>query len=125
MKNEEKTSTNVTVEPNNIHHVLLNLGVASHLSGYTYIVQSLELVLIDPDLLHHVTKGLYIVVAKKYGVKPANVERAIRLAISTTLTYGNMDFINSVFRNSVRPDKGAPTNTMFLSRLYYYLNGVK
>lgn len=27
MKNEEKTSTNVTVEPNNIHHVLLNLGV--------------------------------------------------------------------------------------------------
>ena len=114
MKNEEKTSTNVTVEPNNIHHVLLNLGVASHLSGYTYIVQS-----------HHVTKGLYIDVAKKYGVKPANVERAIRHAISTTWTYGNMDFINSVFRNSVRPDKGAPTNTMFLSRLYYYLNGVK
>lgn len=124
MKNTEKNSTNAIAEHTHIHHVLLDLGVASHLIGYTYIVKSLELVLTDPNLLHHVTKGLYIDVAKKFGVKPANVERAIRHAISTTWTYGNMDFINSVFRNSVRPDKGAPTNTMFLSRLYYYLNGV-
>ena len=49
MNNVENTHQTVTVEPNNIHHVLLDLGVASHLSGYTNIVQSLEWLLIDRD----------------------------------------------------------------------------
>ena len=48
----------INVENNNIHYALLKLGVPPHLKGYSYIVYALELVLIDPNLLQHITKGL-------------------------------------------------------------------
>ena len=115
----------INVQNNNIHYALLKLGVPPHLKGYSYIVYALELVLIDPNLLQHITKGLYIDVAKKYGTTPSRVERAIRHAITTTFQYGNKEFINSIFQNCLRPDRNAPTNTMFLARLYYYLTLVK
>lgn len=115
----------INVENNNIHYVLLKLGVPPHLRGYTYIVYAMELVLIDPDLLQHITKGLYIDVARKYDTTPSRVERAIRHAITTTFQCGNKEFINSIFQNCLKPDRNAPTNTMFLARLYYHLTLVK
>ena len=119
--NNEIFDVKIKVENNYIHYVLLKLGVPPHLKGYSYIVYALELVLIDPNLLQHITKELYIDVAKKYDTTPSRVERAIRHAITTTFQYGNKEFINSVFQNCLRPDRPAPTNTMFLARLYYYL----
>jgi hypothetical protein len=57
--------TNATIQldsinTNTIHEVLLNIGVQPHLYGYSYLVYALELILIDADCLHSVTKGLYI-----------------------------------------------------------------
>lgn len=120
-ENGQKIKVVVRIETTTIHDILLKIGVQPHLSGYAYMVSALEMVLIEPDLLYHVTKGLYVDVAKKFNVRPANVERAIRHAISVTWLHGNMEYIDRIFKNCINPNKGVPTNTLFLARVYYYL----
>lgn len=109
------------INPGTIHEVLLEIGVPPHLYGYSYLVYALELILIDPDCLHSVTKGLYIDIALKFKTQPAKVECAIRHAISATWLRGDAEVLNSIFKNCIKPGKGIPTNTVFLARLYYYI----
>lgn len=116
-----KQAVSFRVNTTLMHKLLLHIGVPAHLYGYGFIIYALELILLDPDLLHHVTKGLYIDVAQKFNTNPSRVERAIRHAISVAWLHGDITFINELFRNSISPDKDTPTNTMFLARLYYYI----
>lgn len=116
---ENMVTFRVNTDP--MHELLLRIGVPPHIYGYAYIIYAIELILFDPDLLHHVTKGLYIDIASKFNTNPSRVERAIRHAINVAWLHGDLNFITQVFRNCVRSDKGVPTNTMFLARLYYYV----
>ena len=117
----QKFKVVVRIETTTIHDILLKIGAQPHLNGHAYMVYALELVLLDPELLHHVTKGLYIDIANKFNTKPYSVERGIRHAISTTWLHGNLKYIDKVFQNCIDPNKGVPTNTLFLARLYYYI----
>lgn len=103
------------------HELLLRIGIPAHLYGYGFIIYALEQSLQNPSVLHHVTKGLYIDIAKNFQTNPCSVEHAIRHAISVACKHGDVEFINQIFKNSIRPNKNAPTNTMFLARLYYYI----
>ncbi len=107
---------------NPIQELILTIGVPPNLYGYGYIVYAVELLLMEPEYQHYITKGLYVEVAKKFETTPSRVERAIRHAINVTWTYGNRNCIDTIFKNCVRPDKGVPSNSVFLSRLYYYVN---
>ncbi len=118
----EQTLTLQRIHTARTHEILLRIGVPPHLYGYEYIIHSVELILHNPDLLHHITKGLYIDVASYFKTNPARVERAIRHAIHVTWLHGNISLINDIFRYSIRIDKCVPTNTMFLARLYHYIN---
>ena len=104
-----------------LHEILLSIGIPPNIHGYSYIVHSLELIIEDPQAMYSVTKGLYIDVAKKFGTKPTSVERSIRFAIGSAWKYGNQEFIHSIFKSCIRPYKKAPSNSVFLSRLYYYI----
>lgn len=115
----------IKIETTPIHKILLNIGMPPNLLGYSYIIYAAELMLQNPDVLHALTKELYVDIAKQYRTTPSRVERAIRNAISVTWLYGNYDFINKVFRNCIRPDKGTPTNSLFLSRIYYYISNME
>lgn len=106
-----------------IHDILLSIGMPPNLLGYSYVLYATELILSNPDYMHAITKELYVEVARKYNSTPSRVERAIRHAIGTTWLHGNLDYINQIFINCIRPDKGTPTNSLFLSRIYYYLLG--
>lgn len=79
----------------------------------------------NPLYLNVITKGLYKDIADKYGTTPASVERGIRHAIGVAWQYGNINYIDHIFYNCVRPDKGTPTNSLFLSRLFHYFNNVE
>ena len=105
-----------------VHELLLRIGIPSHLYGYSFIIYALEQSLQNPNVLHHVTKGLYLDIAKYFQTNPCSVEHAIRHAISVACKYGDTEFINQIFKNSIRPNKSVPTNTMFLARLYYYIS---
>lgn len=109
------------MESRNVQELLLSIGFPQHVYGYDYILYSLELISQNPGILHHITKELYPEVAKHFGTKPARVERAIRTAIQITWLYGNMQIINIIFGNTIRPDKGVPTNTQLLAGLYFFL----
>lgn len=105
-----------------IHNLLLDIGIPANLIGFQYITNAIQLAFVDEAYLCHVTKLLYIDIAKKYCAKPTSVERAIRHAISVAWTYGNKEEINRLFRHSINPTKGVPTNSQFLARLHFYLD---
>lgn len=123
MYNTNGTINNVVfrVETGNIQKLLLNIGFPQHVYGYDYITYAEELILLNPEILHHITKELYTEIAKHFGSTPARVERAIRTSIQITWLYGNMQMINTIFGHTIRPDKGFPTNTQLLAGLYYFL----
>lgn len=107
-----------------IQDVLLNFGIPSSLLGFAYLTYAEELILQNPAYQHHVTKLLYVDIANKFDTTPASVERCIRKAISTACVYGhygNYDYINVLFRNSINPKRAVPTNSQFISRVYFYL----
>ena len=104
-----------------VTNVIHEIGVPAHIKGYQYLRDAIIMSVNDMEMLNSITKILYPTIAKKHQTTPSRVERAIRHAITTTFQYGNKEFINSVFQNCLRPDRPAPTNTMFLARLYYYL----
>lgn len=108
-------------ESRNIQRLMLTIGFPQHVYGYNYITYALELIMEDPEILHHITKELYPEIAKHYGSTPARVERAIRTSIQIVWLYGNMQAINTIFGNTIRPDKGVPTNTQLLAGLYFFL----
>ncbi len=104
-----------------IQEILLSIGIPPNIYGYAYITYAVELLLRDSEYQHYVTKGLYVDIASKYKTTPSRVERAIRHAINVAWLHGNTDLIHHIFRNCVRPDKGVPSNSVFLARFYYYI----
>lgn len=108
-------------DPQRIQELLLCIGFPQHVYGYQYTLYSLELIMENPEILHHITKELYPEVAKRFASTPSRVERAIRTAIQITWLYGNLGMINTVFGNTIRSDKGVPTNTQLLAGLYFFL----
>lgn len=106
----------------NIQDILLTIGMPSNLLGFHYIMSALHMIQIDPDYLRCITKGLYCDIATKYDTTPSRVERAMRHAIATTWLNGDIKYINYLFKNCVNPQKNTPSNSLFLARMYYFLN---
>ena len=105
-----------------LHKLLLAIGVPPNIYGYSYILRSIELILSNPEYMHYITKGLYIDVAKDFHATPSRVERAIRHAINTAwINNYDEEFMKTIFQNCIRPNKKVPSNSVFLSRLYYYI----
>lgn len=96
---------------------LSDLGVPAHFKGYTYLKEAVTLVVMHPHMLSAVTKELYPTVARAHKSNAIKVERAIRHAIESTWTRGNLDCIDALFAYSVDANKGKPTNSSFIARL--------
>ena len=111
----------VTATVDDIQDVLLDIGIPSSLLGFMYITYAEQLVLSDPSYMRKITKGLYQEIATKFDSTPTRVERCIRHAIEVGCTQGNVDSIYRLFKNSVNPLKGTPTNGQFIARVYYHL----
>lgn len=104
-----------------IRKLLLNVGFPPNIYGYDYILYALELISINPDVLHHVTKELYPDIAMYFGTTPSKVEHNIRNTTHKVWLHGNVILINQIFGNSVKTGKGIPSNSHLLAGLYHYL----
>lgn len=93
---------------------LHELGVPSHIKGYQYIREGIELVYENPELVGGITKELYPEIAKKYSTTVSRVERAIRHAIEVSWNRGNWQLMEDIFGHSVDIDKAKPTNSEFI-----------
>ena len=117
--NEIKASPkNIDLYHNNLQiavtNVLHELGVPSHIKGYSYIRESILEIFFNPAIVGGITKELYPKIAEEFNTTVSRVERAIRHAIEVSWNRGNWDLMQEIFGYSVDIDKAKPTNSEFI-----------
>ena len=97
-----------------ITKTLHDLGIPSHIKGYQYIRDGVEIIFDRPDVIGGITKELYPELATKFDTTVSRVERAIRHAIEVSWNRGDWDLMEELFGHSVDIDKAKPTNSEFI-----------
>lgn len=100
-----------------ISNVLHDVGVPTHIKGYSYLVSAVKMVQTTPSLINAVTKQLYPQVAELHEITASRVERAIRHAIECAFDRAAPDVTYKYFGNSVSGIKGKPTNSEFIATI--------
>lgn len=100
-----------------ISKLLHQLGIPSHIKGYTYIRESVFLFYRDSDAYGGITKEIYPEVALRYSTTASRVERAIRHAIEVSWSRGDYELMEEIFGNSVAFDRAKPTNSEFIATI--------
>ncbi len=100
-----------------ITNVIHEIGVPAHIKGYSYLRDSIIMVINNMELLSAVTKELYPSIARKYNTTSSRVERAIRHAIEVAWGRGRVDVINGLFGYTIHNEKGKPTNSEFIAMI--------
>ena len=103
---------NIRTETTKLLH---DLGIPAHLSGFDYLREAITRSVKDPAIPHSMTKLLYPQVAAQFDTTASRVERAMRHAVEVAFTRGDLAQLQTVFRNTVRADKGRPTNGEFIA----------
>lgn len=103
------------VSERRIAEVLISIGVPAHLLGYRYLKYVVAEAYTDYKLLDSVTKELYPRVAIQFNTTSERAERAIRHAIEVAWMRGDPEVQHKVFKFSLDPDKGKPTNSEFIA----------
>lgn len=116
-KDDLKENKPVKEMTKEISRLLHDLGMPSHIKGYQYIRDSIELMYNNPNVLGGITKEVYPFIADKYNTTPSRVERAIRHAIEVSWTRGDYDLMEEIFGHSVDFDRAKPTNSEFLATI--------
>lgn len=97
--------------------LLHSLGIPSHIKGYMYIRDGIDLMYNKPSMIGAITKELYPEIAEKYDTTTSRVERAIRHAIEVSWSRGDYDLMEEIFGHSVDYDRAKPTNSEFIATL--------
>lgn len=100
-----------------ISKLLHQLGIPSHIKGYSYIRESVFLFYKNCDIYGGITKEIYPEVAHRFSTTASRVERAIRHAIEVSWTRGDYDLMEEIFGNSVAFDRAKPTNSEFIATI--------
>ena len=100
-----------------ISKLLHQLGIPSHIKGYTYIRDSVFIFYQHNDIYGGITKEIYPEIAIRYSTTASRVERAIRHAIEVSWSRGDYDLMEEIFGNSVAFDRAKPTNAEFIATL--------
>ena len=113
-----KEGKSIDLASNNIKSsitkTLHDLGIPSHIKGYQYIRDGVEIIFDRPDVIGGITKELYPELATKFDTTVSRVERAIRHAIEVSWNRGDWDLMEELFGHSVDIDKAKPTNSEFM-----------
>lgn len=104
-----------------ISKMLHTLGVPSHIKGYVYIREGINLMLESNEITGGITKEIYPEIARKYNTTSSRVERAIRHAIEISWNRGDYDTMEEIFGHSVDYDKAKPTNSEFIATIADHL----
>ena len=114
----KKEGKSIDLASNNIKSsitkTLQDLGIPSHIKGYQYIRDGVEIIFDRPDVIGGITKELYPELATKFDTTVSRVERAIRHAIEVSWNRGDWDLMEELFGHSVDIDKAKPTNSEFM-----------
>lgn len=92
-----------------------DIGVPAHIKGYQYLRTAITMGVEDPSVMESLTKILYPSIARKFQTTPSRVEKAIRHAIATAWSRGNVELVNELFGYTVSAEKGKPTNSELIA----------
>ncbi|MCB2307552.1 sporulation transcription factor Spo0A [Clostridium estertheticum] len=98
-----------------ITNIIHKIGIPTHIKGYMYLREAINMVVNDVGLLSVVTKELYPSIGKKFNTTGSRVERVIRHAIEVAWSRGQIETINKIFGYSYKNEKGKPTNSEFIA----------
>ncbi len=111
-------NTNIDI----IQDVLLDIGIPANLLGFRYICHAEQIALkTGSHSLRNLSNSLYMDIAAAYATTPGAVDKSIKNAIVCAWKHGDAETIKHIFKNSVNPRKGVPTNSQFLMRIYHYI----
>lgn len=100
-----------------IINVLLELGIATSVKGFSYIQAAVEYMKENQE--RPKMRDVYTAVAKQFNNIPlSRIERAIRHTVERGIQKGDTKLWYQIFKIDV---KGKPTNCEFLSRLVLLL----
>lgn len=91
-----------------IARMLDQLGVPEH-PGREYLTDAVFLAGEDQTLIAALTGELYPMVARRSGVKPEAVERAMRHVIETAWSRGSIETQYEIFKGTIDAARGKPT----------------
>ena len=96
---------------------ITEIGIPAHYKGYRYLKDAIAMVVDDVGLLDQVTKVLYPAIAQRNHTSPEKAERAMRHAIETAWSRGDVEVLHRTFGYSVDANRGRPTNSSFIAKL--------
>lgn len=100
-------------ENKNLNKLLHEIGIPSHLIGYSYIKEGINsMIKCQRDGTKLV--NLYDKISEMFSTNSSCVERAIRHAIETSWSRGNLDLIDELFGYSISISKDRPSNIEFM-----------
>ena len=100
-----------------VSEILHTMGVPAHVKGYSFLRQSIIMVINEPEVISLVTKRLYPDIARNNGTTASRVERAIRHAIEIAWDRGNVEVMNDYFGYTINNMRGKPTNSEFIAMI--------
>ncbi len=98
--------------------LLRQLGANGSYKGFAFVIYSIEKVILEPELLTYVYKGLYGMVASHFGVSRESAERNIRTVKEVIWEYGDRELLEKIFGDRTQE---APGNAVFIDGLAAYL----
>lgn len=93
------------------------IGIPANVKGYHFLREAILIVADNPMRGSGITKDLYPEVAKKFNTTASKVERNIRNAIEIAFKRGNDETYVKIFKGTINPAKGRPTNSEFISMI--------
>lgn len=106
-----------------ISTIIINIGIPPHIKGYLYLRTAVNLVIMQPEVIHSITKKLYPKVAEHFTASSNKVERLIRHAIEVSWSKGKIKNINVIFGFRIYKEYAKPSNgdliALLADRLYF------
>ena len=108
---------------NDIYELIRHIGVTSKYMGYYYLADAIEITLNmrSEDKPMKVTKDIYPILARKYKVKPHNIEHNIRTVVNICCNNHEAELEKIIgYRTKYRL-----SNADFIDYLAYYLKQMR
>ncbi|MBR2384238.1 MAG: sporulation initiation factor Spo0A C-terminal domain-containing protein [Clostridia bacterium] len=96
---------------------LTRVGLFSNLKGYNYLVCAVREVVLEPLIIHSITKRLYPKIAEIFNTTSVSVERNIRNAIEIACNKGKLYTVANACYNANFTKYEKPTNGEFIAFL--------
>ena len=103
--------------PERVEAMLRALSISERAAGFRYLAAAVSLCARDQNCFFRLSRLVYPAVGRRYGARPAAVERLIRHAIESAWLRGDMERQYALFGNTVDERRGKPTNSEFIARV--------